>query len=83
MSPFAGLRLLFVAGAVARWRRISSVADKRVALVIGNRPTERRQVTQSARDADAIDQLFKAAGFDTVYAPAKRGNCDFALRCPL
>jgi Caspase domain len=78
MSPFAGLRLLFIAGAVLLATHLEASADKRVALVIGNSTYQNvARLPNPARDADAIAQLFKAAGFDTVSLQQNVGNLDF------
>jgi hypothetical protein len=78
MSPFAGLRPLFIAGVVLLATHLEASADKRVALVIGNSTYQNvARLPNPARDADAIAQLFKAAGFDTVSLQQNVGNLDF------
>ena len=48
MSPFAGLRLFFIAGVVLLATHLEASADKRVALVIGNSTYQSvAEVTQS------------------------------------
>jgi uncharacterized caspase-like protein len=78
MSPFAGLRLLFIAGSMLLATHLEASADKRVALVIGNSTYQNvARLPNPANDADAVAQLFKAAGFDTVSLQQDVGNLDF------
>jgi hypothetical protein len=78
MSPFAGLRLFVIAGLALLATHREAAADKRVALVIGNSTYQNvARLPNPAKDADAIAQLFKAAGFDTVSLQENVGNLDF------
>lgn len=53
-------------------------ADKRVALVIGiSKYQQVPQLTNPARDADAMSALFKTAGFDVVNSERDLGISDF------
>lgn len=53
-------------------------ADKRVALVIGiSKYQQVPQLTNPARDADAMSALFKTAGFDVVNSERDPGISDF------
>jgi hypothetical protein len=55
-----------------------AAADKRIALVIGNSTYQNvAKLPNPAKDADAVAQLFKAAGFDTVSLQKNVGNLDF------
>src|SRR5436190_18432040 len=53
-------------------------ADKRVALVIGIGAYEHAErLTNPTRDASAIAEMFKKAGFETVLAHGDLGNLQF------
>jgi uncharacterized caspase-like protein len=55
-----------------------ALADKRVALVIGmSKYQQVPQLTNPARDADAMTALFKSAGFDVVDSARDLGVSDF------
>jgi uncharacterized caspase-like protein len=55
-----------------------ALADKRVALVIGvSKYQQVPQLTNPARDADAMSALFKSAGFDVVNSEHDLGISDF------
>ena len=55
-----------------------AAADKRIALVIGNSTYQNvAKLPNPTKDADAVAQLFKAAGFDTVSLQKNVGNLDF------
>ena len=73
---------LFVSVLVALSVR-QSLADKRVALIIGNSSYQNvEQLPNPAKDAAAMAQLFKDAGFNSVEFAKDAGNLDFkrALR---
>jgi Caspase domain/Putative peptidoglycan binding domain len=56
----------------------SALAEKRVALVVGN--SNYRNVARlpnPEKDADAVAKLFRDAGFDTVVTSTNVGNLDF------
>ena len=56
----------------------AALADKRVALVIGNSAYENvSKLPNPARDANAVAQMFKKAGFDTVIMEHDVGNLAF------
>jgi uncharacterized caspase-like protein len=60
-----------------------ALADKRVALVIGNGAYQNAtQLPNPPRDADAIAELFRIGGFDVVQSRLDLGNVEFkrALR---
>jgi uncharacterized caspase-like protein len=78
MNPFAGLRLLLIAGSTLLATHLEASADKRVALVIGNSTYQNvARLPNPANDADAVAELFKDAGFDTVSLQQDVGNLDF------
>jgi len=78
MNPFAGLRLLLIAGSALLATHLEALADKRVALVIGNSTYQNvARLPNPANDADAVAELFKDAGFDTVSLQQDVGNLDF------
>ena len=53
-------------------------ADKRVALVIGNSTYQSvPQLANPSRDAEAVGQMFRDAGFDSVDVEENLGNLDF------
>lgn len=53
-------------------------ADKRIALVVGNSSYQTvPQLPNPARDAKAVGQMFKDAGFDSVDVLLDLGNLDF------
>ncbi|EAQ36015.1 peptidase C14, caspase catalytic subunit p20 [Nitrobacter sp. Nb-311A] len=53
-------------------------ADKRIALVVGNSSYQTvPQLPNPARDAKAVGQMFKDAGFDSVEVLLDLGNLDF------
>jgi hypothetical protein len=55
-----------------------AVAEKRVALVIGNGNYENAsRLTNPANDAKAMADLFRSAGFDVVEAKTDLGNLEF------
>src|ERR1700741_4490204 len=61
----------------------AALAEKRVALVVGNSAYENSaQLPNPVNDARAMADLFKAAGFEVVNARTNVGNLDFkrALR---
>ncbi|HEU0158673.1 MAG TPA: caspase family protein, partial [Hyphomicrobiaceae bacterium] len=54
------------------------LADKRVALVIGNAAYEHTpKLNNATRDADAMAALFKRAGFEVVLEQTNVGNLEF------
>ena len=55
----------------------SAFAEKRVALVIGNGAYKDAPLANPARDAKAIADLLKKAGFEVVQARTDVGNLDF------
>ena len=72
---------VFVAGLTAL--ASAATADRRVALVIGNAAYEHTpKLDNPVRDATAIAELFKKAGFEVVLAQSDVGNLEFkrALR---
>ncbi len=78
MSPFCGLRLLCVAGLALLATGFDALADKRVALLIGNSAYQNvARLPNPASDADAVAQLLKSAGFDVVSLQQNAGNLDF------
>jgi hypothetical protein len=78
MNPFAGLRLLLIAGSTLLATHLEASADKRVALVIGNSTYQNvARLPNPANDAGAVAELFKDAGFDTVSLQQDVGNLDF------
>src|SRR5947208_462008 len=55
-----------------------ALADKRVALVIGNSTYQRvAKLPNPVRDATAVAKMFKDAGFDRVELLLDLGNLDF------
>ena len=78
MSPFCGLRLLCVASLALLATGFDALADKRVALLIGNSAYQNvARLPNPASDADAVAQLLKNAGFDVVSLQQNAGNLDF------
>jgi hypothetical protein len=78
MSPFAGLRLLFIAGLALLATNLDARADKRVALVVGNSQYQSvARLPNPSKDADAVAQLLKNAGFEVVSLQQDVGNLDF------
>src|SRR3954469_7064336 len=77
-------RLLYVAGAalvLLAGSTGSSLADRRVALVIGNSAYQNvAQLINPGRDASAIGELFKNAGFEVVNVGLDLGSLDFKRR---
>src|SRR5262245_59588073 len=62
---------------------VDALAEKRVALVIGNSAYQNvAKLPNPSRDANAIAELFKKAGFDVVSLQQDAGNLEFkrALR---
>ncbi len=56
----------------------SAIADKRVALIIGNSAYRNvAQLPNPEKDATAIAKLFRDAGFETVVTENNAGNLDF------
>lgn len=72
-----GYRLIVAAFALAALCA-QAFAEKRVALVIGNSAYETvAKLPNPARDADAMADLFKSAGFETVSLVKDVGNLEF------
>jgi uncharacterized caspase-like protein len=70
--------LLFFFGFLICISAAPALADKRVALVIGiSKYQQVPQLTNPARDADAMSALFKTAGFDVVNSERDLGISDF------
>jgi uncharacterized caspase-like protein len=70
--------LLFFWGFLIHISADPALADKRVALVIGmSKYQQVPQLTNPARDADAMSALFKSAGFDVVDSERDLGISDF------
>jgi len=70
--------LLFFLGFLICISADPALADKRVALVIGmSKYQQVPQLTNPARDADAMSALFKSAGFDVVDSERDLGISDF------
>jgi uncharacterized caspase-like protein len=75
---FAGLRALFVAGMSLLAMSVDALADKRVALVIGNSAYQNvAKLPNPARDASSIADMLKNAGFDSVSLQQDAGNLEF------
>ena len=73
-SFIIGLVAIFIAFALME----PALADKRVALVIGIGAYEHAEkLTNPTRDASAIAEMFKKAGFETVLAHSDLGNLQF------
>src|SRR5262245_49943084 len=78
MSPFTGLRLLLIAGLALLATSLDARADRRVALVVGNSQYQNvGRLPNPSKDADAIAQLLKNAGFEVVSLQQDVGNLDF------
>src|SRR5262245_59786120 len=78
MSPFAGLRLLMIAGLALLAMTHDVLAEKRVALVIGNSAHQSvARLPNPSKDANSIAQLLKKANFDVVSVQQDVGNLDF------
>jgi len=78
MSPFAGLRPLLIAGLALVAMTHDVLAEKRVALVIGNSAYQSvARLPNPARDANSVAQLLKKANFDVVSVQQDVGNLDF------
>src|SRR5262249_31189659 len=78
MRPFAGFRLLFIAGLALIAMSLDARADKRVALVVGNSQYQSvARLPNPSKDADAVAQLLKNAGFEVVSLQQDVGNLDF------
>src|SRR4029077_20727194 len=61
------VRSILLAAAVLAATGVSALADKRVALVIGNSAYKNvARLQNPANDAAAVAGMFKSAGFDTV-----------------
>jgi uncharacterized caspase-like protein len=70
--------LLFFLGFLICLFADPALADKRVALVIGvSKYQQVPQLTNPARDADAMSALFKSAGFDVVDSERDLGIAEF------
>jgi uncharacterized caspase-like protein len=70
--------LLFFLGFLICISADTALADKRVSLVIGmSKYQQVPQLTNPARDADAMSSLFKSAGFDVVDSERDLGISDF------
>jgi uncharacterized caspase-like protein len=70
--------LLFFLGFLICITADPALADKRVALVIGmSKYRQVPQLTNPARDAEAMSALFKSAGFDVVDSERDLGIADF------
>src|ERR1700730_12481050 len=60
-------RSVLLAAAIMVTTSVSALAEKRVALVIGNSAYQKvARLTNPANDATAVAAMFKAAGFDSV-----------------
>ena len=72
------MRSLFIVAMLLLAMSLQAHAYKRVALVIGNSAYQNvRKAAQSRRDASAIAEMFKKAGFDVVALQQNVGNLDF------
>ena len=83
MGASIRFRLIVITALVLVWTTIEAVADKRVALVVGNSAYQNvPQLPNPAKDAQAISDLFKGMGFDFVLARQDVGYLEFkrALR---
>ena len=83
MGASIRFRLIVITALVLVWTTIEAVADKRVALVVGNSAYQNvPQLPNPAKDAQAIADLFKGMGFDFVLARQDVGYLEFkrALR---
>ena len=77
-------RLVLVAAAIGgailsmAFASAAALADKRVALVVGNSSYQTvPQLPNPSRDATAVAKMFRDAGFDTVETQINVGNLDF------
>jgi Caspase domain len=71
VAAFAGATLLALSGYVA-------LADKRVALVVGNSSYQHvAKLPNPSSDASAIAEMFRKAGFDVVDLQLDAGNLEF------
>ena len=69
MGASIRFRLIVITTLVLVWTTIEAVADKRVALVVGDSAYQNvPQLPNPAKDAQAIADLFKGMGFDFVLA---------------
>jgi hypothetical protein len=74
----AGLRTLFVAGVALLALSVDALADKRVALVVGNSAYQNvAKLPNPSKDASSVADLFKKAGFDVVSLQQDVGNLEF------
>jgi len=74
----AGLRAFILAAVAVLFLGAPAHADKRVALVIGNSTYQNvPQLPNPSRDAAAIGQMLRDAGFDVVDVQQNAGNLDF------
>jgi hypothetical protein len=75
---FGGLRTLCIAGLSLAAACTQALAAKRVALVIGNSTYQNvARLPNPSRDATAIADLLKKAGFDVVSLQQDAGNLEF------
>jgi hypothetical protein len=84
MKPGVSSSLLIIAAAIwLAFFSVTALADRRVALVIGNSSYQNvDRLPNPAKDAEAIAQMFRKAGFDAVQLHTDLGYLDFkrALR---
>jgi Caspase domain len=67
LGLFSGLIAAASFAAATPFLCTSALADKRVALVIGNSTYKKvQQLSNPANDAQAVGEIFKAAGFDVI-----------------
>ena len=78
MRRFSVLTSIFLGGATLIGSVERSLADKRVALVIGNYSYQNvEQLLNPKNDAPAIAKMFKDMGFDQVDLVTDVGNLEF------
>jgi Caspase domain len=74
----SGLLLIVAAAIWLAFFSITAVADRRVALVIGNSSYQNvARLPHPAKDAEAIAQMFRKAGFEAVQLRTDLGYSDF------
>ncbi|MGZ3411982.1 MAG: caspase family protein, partial [Xanthobacteraceae bacterium] len=74
----AGLRSLFIAGISLLAMSVDALADKRVALVVGNSAYQNvAKLPNPSSDAAAIADLLKKSGFSDVALLQDAGNLEF------
>ena len=78
VKQFLALVVAVAAAAIVALAPGKALADKRVALVIGNSAYQNvSKLPNPSKDANAIGAMFKKAGFNTVITAHDQGNLEF------